>query len=379
MITYRKARPEDRAKYIDFINMVFSMTWIPHNFKTLLPKVYGDGRETDDMQNIAVDENGNVRALIAVLPGTMRALGQTLRTGYVGSVSVHPFARSEGHMKALMKMAIEGAQAEGIDLMLLGGQRQRYEYFGFTPGGVSVRYEVGQSNVRHALRDVDASGYAFVPMETADTALVDAAHALHEAQPVHMDRPRADFVCILQSYGLTPFVILKNGAFAGYLVASGGLDEFAELKLTRPEAYAAVIKAWMAEKGVKPLKLVAAGYDVPLNRALSAFAEDASIEGGQQLRVLNWPNVLRALLPLSGGVNPLSGGALSMWIDGQPLTVTVRGGAVAVTESAPADAPRWTGKEAQWRLFAPLAAYEGQIAPVDWLPLRLYIDTPDHF
>ena len=379
MITYRKARPEDRAKYIDFINMVFSMTWIPHNFKTLLPKVYADGRETDDMQNIAVDEAGNIRALIAVLPGTMHVGGQVLRTGYVGTVSVHPFARGEGHMKALMRMAIDGAKADGVDLMLLGGQRQRYEYFGFTPGGVETRYEIRQANVRHALKDVDTSGLTFAPLEDAAEGLVDAAFALHESQPVRMDRPRPDFVCILQSYGQKPFAVLRNGEFAGYLAASAELDEFSEIVLCDPSLYPAVVKGWMTAQNTARLRVAAAAYDVELNRAIAAFAEEERLGNAEQLRVLNWPRVLRALLPLSGAVRPLQDGALSLWIDGQPLTITAQNGAVTVETCAPEDAPRLTGNQAQRRLFSFFAGFDGPLAPAGWLPLRLRMNPADHF
>ena len=379
MITYRKARPEDRAKYIDFANMVFSMNWAPHNFKTLLPKVYGDGRATDDMQNIAMDEAGNVRGLIAVMPDRMHVFDKVLNTGYVGTVSVHPFSRGEGHMKALMKMAVEGARAEGVDLMMLGGQRQRYEYFGFTPGGVAVDYRIIPANVRHALRTVDAEGIEFLPMENAAEALVDQAFALHEAQILHMERSREDFVCILKSWYAQPFIVCVGGAFAGYLLASRELKEIKELKLTDTDLYQAVLKAWIEQKQAHPLSVVAAGWDVELNRALSAFAEEESVENAEQLLVLNWAKVLAALLPLSGVSQPLQDGSLSVWIDEKPITVTVRAGAVEVKSEARLDAPHLTGKEAQRRLFAPLAAFEAPLAPAGWLPLRLYMSTADHF
>lgn len=43
MIEYRFAAPEHRADLIDFINYVFSQNSVPHDFKTLIPKVYADG------------------------------------------------------------------------------------------------------------------------------------------------------------------------------------------------------------------------------------------------------------------------------------------------------------------------------------------------
>ena len=379
MTIYRKGTPADREQYLDFANMVFSMGHVPHDFKALLPKVYGDGKPTDEMHNLAVDDQGRVRGVVAVLPGELTVLGETLKTGYLGTVSVHPYSRSEGHMKALMKMAIERTAADGADLMMLGGQRQRYEYFGFTPGGVQLRYRVGASNVRHALRDVDPSGIEFAPMESADETLVDAAYALHQAQPVRAARSREGFVEILRSWLCKPYIVLDGGAFAGYLVAGSGLDGWDELKLTDAELLPRALKAWKERFAPRMLTILVPAYDLPVNRFLSAIAEDASVEAAQQLLVFNFPKVIRAFLPLAGTIRPLADGELSMYIDGAPLTISVRGGQVSVEETAPADAPRYTARQAQEMFFAPLSLYLGYTAPEGWLPLPLYLTHADCF
>lgn len=45
MITYRKALPKDFPHILDFLNMVFSMSHCPHDFRQLLPKIYKEGQE----------------------------------------------------------------------------------------------------------------------------------------------------------------------------------------------------------------------------------------------------------------------------------------------------------------------------------------------
>ena len=35
--TYRKATENDREKYVDFANLVFSNAHVPHDFETLIP------------------------------------------------------------------------------------------------------------------------------------------------------------------------------------------------------------------------------------------------------------------------------------------------------------------------------------------------------
>ena len=55
------------------------------------------------IHRVAADENGKLRAQIAVLPEKLMVAGHPLRGGFVGNVSVHPKARGEGHMKRLMQ------------------------------------------------------------------------------------------------------------------------------------------------------------------------------------------------------------------------------------------------------------------------------------
>ena len=377
--TYRNAAPDDRAKVIDFINMVFSVAHQPHDFKVLLPKVFADGRGQDDIHRIALDEAGGIRGSISLLPGELRAGNTSLRTGYVGNVSTHPYGRGEGHMKRLMEMTIRDARDMGMDLLLLGGQRQRYGYFGFTPGGLRSVYTVNDSNVRHALSGVRDDGIAFLPMREAAEHLVDAAYALYAAQPFRMSRGREDFVVTLESWTRTPFVVLKDGAFAGYLVADGSGETLGELLLADTGDLPAVVKTWMRTRNLKEIAIPTALYDHPLNRALGAFAEEWQLQVTQKLLVLNFPQVLAVLLPLSAARRSLPDGVFSLWIDNKPLTIAVQSSAIAVTETGPEDAPRVTAMEAQALFFSPFAEGERLSLPAGWFPIPLFIPEADCF
>ena len=85
----RLARPDETARVIDFINMVFSVDHEPHNFKKLLPKAYADDACTPPQHYIAVN-NGRIEGCVGLLPVDMTVMGEKLRCGIVGSVSVHP-------------------------------------------------------------------------------------------------------------------------------------------------------------------------------------------------------------------------------------------------------------------------------------------------
>ena len=377
MITYRLARPDERAKCIDFINMVFSVAHEPHDFKALLPKVYGDERTLDAAHFIAVDEVENVRGLVAMLPETLRVPDGEIRIGFLGSVSVHPYARGEGHMKALVPMVVEYARAEGIDLLALGGQRQRYEHFGFAPGGSSLRFTVTRTNLRHALGEADISEFSFLPMRQAPKSLIAQAHALHAGQPAHVVRAPEDFPVTLESWRCKPFILLDQGAFAGYLTASRDGTALSELRLADLSQLSRVLRAWMLHRSVEQVEIELAGYERGLSGELCAIAEEWSFSDALMLNVLNFPHVIERLMRLKRSLGALTEGETALYIDGRPLTLRAKGSEVRVLAEAPEDAPRLSAMAAQRRLLSPLAARLEPIGFVGALPFHL--DKADDF
>lgn len=79
--TYRKAKSEEREQCIELANYVFSTAHRPHDFETLIPKVYGEGRDCAPLHLAAVREDGRFRAEVAVLPEQLHVCGQTLNAG----------------------------------------------------------------------------------------------------------------------------------------------------------------------------------------------------------------------------------------------------------------------------------------------------------
>lgn len=119
---------------LDFANYVFSQSSQPHDFRRLLPKLYGENSGSEGYHYL-VREDGRIRAMVCAMPLSLLVAGKPLRAAGIGTVSVHPYARGKGYMKALMNRAMEDLKTQGYAMAFLGGMRQRYEYFGFTPTG----------------------------------------------------------------------------------------------------------------------------------------------------------------------------------------------------------------------------------------------------
>ena len=61
-----------------------------------------------------------------------------LNVAGISTVSVHPYSRGKGYMKALMTKALEGSRKAGVDMIVLSGLLQRYEHFDFAVCGIVI-------------------------------------------------------------------------------------------------------------------------------------------------------------------------------------------------------------------------------------------------
>ena len=378
MTEYRFADSNDLPKVIDFIDLVFSQSSRPHDFATLIPKVYGDGHDYSHIHAIAL-EDGEIRGCVAVLPVDMTIAGQQLHMGYLGSVSVHRLSRGAGHMKKLMQMQIEKAKADGVDMMVLGGQRQRYGYFGFSPVGGAYEYNVTHSNVRHALKDVDASGFAFEPLTPGEAS--EYAYALYQQQPVCGSRTAENFAEITLTFESRGWLILNNGQKAGYLISSVDGKGIREIVLENPEMVPAALKAWMAAREVRSLHIAVAPYDKQLNRTLAAFAEYYSIGQDGCVLCLNYANTIRTWMMLKNSVTPLSEGVVLLGIEGQTYEIKVADSAVSVEQTDAEAQISLNADEANQLLFSFNRFYAPEVSgiPADWFPLPLFIPRMETF
>ena len=370
---YMIAAPEDRAEIIDFANMVFSQNSAPHNFKTLLPKVYGDGAKDHSIHHVA-KQDGRVRAVVAMLPEKLRVLDHTLNMGFVGTVSVHLYSRGEGHMKALMQQMKDDATQRGMDILVLGGQRQRYNYFGFEQAGTNVRYRIDANNIRHCLKNVDVSDITFEPLSEDRPEALDFAHALAQKLPVACDRPRDELLARLQSWHNEPMLVRIGGEPAGYIVG-----EVTEVVLTDEFLLLKVLKAYMGALKLKEIQLSVAPHQTERMRILSTLSGNRSISHVEMVNVLNWQGVLEAYLRLKASYTRLTDGRVTLGIDGEAFTISVENGVPTVVKSDCAPDCAMTKLEAERLVFD----IEGALCPDprfgNWFPLPFPLTGVDTF
>lgn len=380
MTEYRFARPDEENDLLDCIDLVFSQSARPHNFRALLPKEYAHPGFA--AHHAVAVEDGRIRAAVGMIPLTVQVQGaEPLQGGYIGSVSVHGQARGQGHMRRLMDMQLQAARERGYDFIGLGGQRQRYGYWGFEKCGAGLRFSVSAANVRHALGE-EKDPIDFLPVHGEDASVLDALSALHAAQPLYCARPRDRLFETLCSYGARPYVLrrARTGERLGYLTAFE--DSISELVLIHgAEDLCDVIRSWM--KGKKSCSVYLPAGQAAMIRQMQSFAENFSAADTQMIKVLRWDHLLQTGFALRSAAGlPLPDGRCVVAIgSAAPLALEVRSGRASVAPCAP-DTPalRLTEQQAVSCFFSSF----GALYPLDpalrpWLPLPFEIPTADQF
>lgn len=373
MIEYRKARPEERDAYVAFADTVF----LGDSFEQILPKVYAADADGAHMQTLAVDPEKGIRGMIGVMPGILHAGKDTLKTGFIGTVSVHPEARGEGIMKKLMSITLDDMRRDGVDMALLGGQRQRYEYFGYVQGGVEYEFRVGGGNVRHALKDVDSRNVKFEAV-LAGSDLEKQLKALHETRPLYFERKDFRTCCI--SYLNRLYAALLDGRAIGWIVCSGRntREDISEIMADSCEHFDAVLKAWIEQNDLGYAVFTLPDSERRLVRHVSRYAGGTNYRHSASIRILNHANVIEKLLRVKAGYTHVADGKVSFDIDGERFSVEVTGGKVAIGECG--ENPVCLSQfEADMALLFP-HDYEGKPPmPEGWFPLPAYAASPDSF
>ncbi|MCY4484878.1 MAG: GNAT family N-acetyltransferase [Spirochaetaceae bacterium] len=374
-----RLQPEGFAEAIDFINYVFSQTYGPHDFETLLPKLYRPHPELVRCHWV-VREQGALLALAGVYPMTWQVGGSALRVAGIGAVASHPRHRGRGLMRAVVGHAVAEARADGYDLSWLDGLGHRYRHFGYERAGAEISFQVTERDFAGA--GVDAGGLRLRRLQDGDSLLEEAARQ-HAGQRVHWQRPPAELPRICASWGGALYAALDGTEVAGCLVA--GRDRSAVTELVAVDAATAVrvAAAWRADRGLPQIRVAVSPWQRALARRLGALADSTRVQCCGNWQVFDWPAVLAALLaerarsealPAGEALVEIAGaGCLRLWVDGASAGCEPTSADPQVRLTA-ADALRAFGGPLPGAAPAPGAV---PAALGSWCPLPFHIPSAD--
>ena len=380
--------------YVNFLNRVFRPDAPEHYFQDILPKIYNHLDVVRDHSYVVSDPTG-FRAAVGSFPFTSEICGQTLRGRIIGNVAVHPDYRSQGYMKVLMNMAMDDACSEGIDYMVLGGQRQRYQYFSFDSAGSDYTFTVTKTNLHHRYGSGRQPSVLLKPLLPGDNAGLAAIAALYNAGPFCILRPDNLFYETLTTWRSLPYVAYHTDGFAGYAVFDHDMTTVTECRAVSPELLEELILAAVEVSGRSELSFRIPPFETGSVGLLSGICESFSITADNKFTVLNFRKVIEACLHLKASYAALCDGSITIGIDGRAsyenLRITVTDGRITVEPfEATSCEPdiRLSHLEAMSLLFAPISPLRntqriphGNMLPASvaqWLPLPLFIGSLDN-
>lgn len=293
---YVRGTREDMSELVDFANMVFSMSSGGIDFERLLPKAYSEERNMLATHHL-IKEEGYIKALIDVLPIELRMEEDSLKAGYIGTVSVHPKARGRKYMITLMEQAEKQAREDGLDMLILDGNRHRYQHYGFEKAGMKYCFNITGDSIRHCCQTLrqEEREYRFVLLEETDTAWIDKAFSLFQTRTV-TTRTREDFFLCLSSWEADTYAVLAGEEYVGYLNVSADERNIFEFETVDVKEVPYIIKAFMEETGRDELGMHAAMDEPQKIDLLDLMADYYTVNTSHQIKILNHTKVLRFLL-----------------------------------------------------------------------------------
>ena len=350
-------------------------------FITLLPKLYKKEYKPWE-NNYCVWEDGVLKAAVGMYVYDAEIAGEAVRVGGIGNVAVARDCRRKGYMKLAMDCAMDAMKAAGCDIGELGGQRQRYQFWGFERGGIAASASFSEKNLRHAFGENElAAGWRAGAVTPEDKDAIAQVQAMIEAAPLHYKHDPAVFYDHLCSWNELPHAVWKDGAVEAFFTLSRDrkyLNQFvlrdeANLEMALRAAYAAMPEG---EKFGRRIGMSIPMWRTGLLRLAEEVAEDCEPDDTGMYTILNWEKALGALMKLQALCKPLPDGGICVHIQGwageESLCISVKEGVPCVAKCDCAPEKTLTHLEAIRYFLAPYTTLRaGDVLAQCWFPLPL--------
>ena len=328
-IIIQRGETKDVNDIIDFGNFVFSMAHRPHNFADLVPKCYASGQNHADWHYL-VRENEQIQALLMSMPQTASADHVYPKVSFqrygIGTVSVHHRARSKGYMRLLMHQAIADMYDAGAAYSFLGGQRQRYRYYGYEHAGTKLNASMSLRNITMtwpSLRDQETPKDIVLVDCPEEGPIFEQVYALYLKHTSLNVRPKEQFTLITRSFNRHLKLLLRDETVLAYVIAAedwSTVDEFVKADSTLPWEWAIYYLYQLAgiSQASFSLAQVESGDQHDLQKALLYGAENFSLSTGGMYLILDFAKTIAMLLSDKASRMPLAPGFLTLTVEDCP-------------------------------------------------------------
>ncbi len=337
---YKGRCPEKYTnELIDMLDTVF-FTGDPNNqkFMTLLPKLYKE-KYSPAYNNVVVMEGEEIKGAVGCYPLYAVASGRKLKILGIGNVAVTEDCRGKGYMKDTMQMALDIMKEENFDYSLLGGQRQRYGFFGYEPIGLEYRFLIDKGNVRRIIGETRKSEFTARQITENDTDIIKKIKEIHEKLPFFVERKEEDYIDIMHSWNNIPYAAFKGDEFKGYFtLEKHGGKYLHEIRAVDIDDMLELIMCAMDTGNLEGVAINLPAFDTEYCDFMAKNCGGYSIGTPEMINIFNFRNFIDAFLALKAERMNLASGTLKILVHGMNgdefLAVTVDGKEVTVKEAA---------------------------------------------
>lgn len=350
------------------------------SFPVLIPALY---QPTDEHMrcNYAIRRQGKLAAVVGLFPITLRVGNAILRIAGIGSVSVGHTFRRQGLMQELMCHITEQIRHEQYHLAFLGGQRQRYRFFGWERAGLNLHVEINRANLRHTFGD-QAYGVRLEQVNQ-DHSLIDRLKAIHDAQPWRCERKHFDR--FLHNWLNQPVMALdQTGDVLGYVVFNRNGTQIVEHVASDDNRSMQIVQAAVESREQHSIKVICDPLPSQFNHRLIQWCESMHLAASGNWQVFDWPHVITTMLRARHEAAPLPIGSVVVAVADHAFRMTIDSQGPSCEPSD--DAPDITGDGPMITrlLFGPLKPSMVTNLPDTawvleaWCPLPLRLPNQDH-
>lgn len=338
--TIVKLKAEDYDELLDALNVSFEKDQ-DNSFDLILPAMWR--RADEDMaKHVAIKDGNKVAAVVGIYPLPVRFAGHDLLFATVGNVATRHEYRGRDYMKRLMLAAMDELKALNVHVARLGGQRQRYNRFGFDHAAQQLTYRISQKNVSSFYDGKLAPAGAYTPrlvfrdFANTDEQAVDFAQNLQQSALMYVKRgDRQRFYDTLTAWRMRPILATEqDGTPVGFMSVSADGSTVAEHSAISPELDYQMLLDWLVHTGHYSITCQNAPWQTQLNRKLLAMADTLTVTNPTMFKIINWLPVIKAMLDAKASFSTLPHGHFTLHINGY-ATLDFTDGTVAVTDEAP--------------------------------------------
>lgn len=188
----RAAKSDELQKIIDLVNEIF-MT------RRGLPPIMGEAFpllfNRNNLENLRIIvKDGQPISHVGIWEGDLLIFGSWFKVGMIGSVCTREDFRGRGYASTLIMDAIQKMTNDGIDLVLISGDRNLYKRFGFFKSGLIYNYSIpyGKLEVENGQSKLNFVCY--------DECWLRDVVAIYQREPVRYRRSLEEFNLLLKIF-----------------------------------------------------------------------------------------------------------------------------------------------------------------------------------